>query len=306
MVLLRSTVPPGTTKQIVLPRLEESSGMTVGDSLKLYFHPEFMREGSALADSQHPALTAIGAPPECEAVGLDTLKEIYGDVDGPLLVLNYQEAELLKLACNGFHALKVAFANEIGALSGRFQADPQRVMSAFVLDTKLNISDAYLTPGFAFGGSCLLKDVRALTGSAVEKGLELPVCESILPSNDSHLDRLAASVVASNHQRVGIIGIAFKSGTDDVRESAALRLARRLSSAGKDVLVYEPEIALERLIGANLRYLTEMLPDYADRLVDWQTISSEADVLLVTRSGVVSPKELDAVELPVMDATRLS
>ena len=303
-VILRSTVPVGSTRDLVLPALEEASDLTVGNGLDLFFNPEFLREGSAFEDFHRPPFTIVGSPLGTECAGIDVVRRLYSHVNAPFLVLNYQEAELLKLTCNGFHALKVAFANEIGSLAGHLDADPVQVMRAFVLDTRLNISDAYLTPGFPFGGSCLPKDLRALTWTALEHGVELPLCQSILPSNDYLLDRIASAVIEGDYGTIGVIGLVFKAGTDDVRESPALRLVNTLLSTGRNVVIHEPEISLERLTGANLTYLTEMLTDYADRLVSWETLKEMSDVFLVTRPGVISVEALSAGGVPVLDSTR--
>ncbi|MCI0441412.1 MAG: nucleotide sugar dehydrogenase, partial [Chloroflexi bacterium] len=213
-VVVRSTVPIGTTQNVILPRLEEVSGMKVGRGLQLLTNPEFLREGTALKDFQSPPFNVVGRPQEACEDGVESMQKLYEAINAPFIALNFQEAELLKLACNGFHALKVAFANEIGTLAGRLDADPVRVMEAFALDTKLNVSRAYLRPGFAFGGSCLPKDVRAINHVASTLDIELPLCESILPSNERHLDRIAGPIIASYANRIGVVGLVFKSGTD--------------------------------------------------------------------------------------------
>ena len=219
--------------------------------------------------------------------------------------LSYQDAELLKLGCNAFHALKVVFANEFGTLARRLGSDPAIIMDAFVQDTKLNVSGAYLRPGFAFGGSCLPKDVSALVRTADVLGVESPLLGSILPSNDKHVHRVASSLAASDHRVIGLVGLAFKNGTDDVRQSPALRLANLLLASGKEVCVYEPEVDPERLIGDNLGHLSEMLPDYRSRLVDWQTFRDKADILVITRSGLMPAGVLDDGSVPMIDLNRM-
>ena len=305
-ILLRSTVPPGATRDVVLPALEEASGRGLGPSLALCFNPEFLRQGSALEDFYGASFTVVGTGPDRDRAELGLVEEVYHKTDAPILTMNYQEAELLKLACNGFHALKIDFANEIATLAERFDADPSRLMSAFIQDTKLNISSAYLRPGFAFGGSCLPKDVRSLVHTAENLGIDLPLYRAILPSNERHLDRLAAGLIATEYQTIGMIGLVFKPNTDDLRESPALRLAQKLLSAGKQVVVYEPEIDFDLLVGTNLNYLKEMLPDWADHLVDWVTLREGSDVLLITRSGVVPASELvDQAGVPVINLAQL-
>ena len=307
-VLLRSTVPPGTTRDQVRPRLESASGRTIGEGLELYFNPEFLRQGSALADFRQAPFTVFGthAGPDAEAeLDSEAVKGVYTGVMAPFVVVNYQEAELLKLACNAFHALKIDFANEIGALAQKLDADPARVMSAFAMDTKLNVSAAYLRPGFAFGGSCLPKDVRSLNYLAAKHGVELPVHRAIVPSNDAHLERISSQLITSDTGTIGMVGLVFKPNTDDLRESPAMRLVEKLLKAGKDVVVHEPEIQVDRLIGTNLNYLTDVLPDFSDRLLDWKAFRERADMLLVTRDGIVPTEELTRLGLPFVNVAQL-
>ena len=308
-VLLRSTVPPGTTRDRVRPCLEAAAERKVGERLQLYFNPEFLRQGSALADFRQAPFTIVGTGVAAGAGELDldseTIAKVYGGVEAPLVTVTYQEAELLKLACNAYHALKIDFANEIGALALKLEADPARVMSAFALDTKLNISSAYLRPGFAFGGSCLPKDVRSLNYLAAQHGLQLPVHDAIVPSNDAHLERIAGELITGDTGTIGMVGLVFKPNTDDLRESAAMRLVEKLLAAGKEVVVHEPEIVVDMLIGTNLNYLTRVLPDFADRLVDWQTLRQRADMLLITRQGIVPEEELVQLGLPAVNVAQL-
>ena len=304
-ILLRSTVPPGTTRDSLLPRLQTAAGRTVGTDLYLYFNPEFLRQGSAMKDFRQAPFTVIGstdATPPPAATGVD---RIYQGVAAPLVVLNYQEAELLKLACNAYHALKIDFANEIGTLAQALGADPSRVMDAFLLDTKLNVSSAYLRPGFPFGGSCLPKDVRSLTYIARQHHLDLPVHESIIRSNDAHLERITSYLLSRNTGTIGMVGLAFKTNTDDLRESAALRLAEKLVKAGKDVLVHEPEISVDLLIGTNLKYLTQALPDFKDRLLDWANLRNRANILLITRDGIAPQHEISNLSIPCLNLSQL-
>ena len=300
-ILLRSTVPPGTTRDLVLPRLEEVSGRVLGRGLELYFNPEFLRQGSALKDFYQAPFTVIGIHPDSTCLDSEVVRQVYEKVDAQLLVVNYQEAELLKLACNAFHALKIDFANEIGTLAQHLDANPASIMTAFVRDTKLNISKAYLRSGFAFGGSCLPKDVRSLNYFAEQHGIDLPLHRAILPSNDAHLTRLASQLLGTKYRTIGMIGLVFKPNTDDLRESPAMRLLEKLLAAGKEIFVHEPEINPDLLIGTNLQYLKKVLPDFAESLVDWDTLCACSEMLLVTRLGVVSEKEIDQVKLPVIN-----
>ena len=309
-VLLRSTVPPRTTRDQVRPCLEAAAGRNVGKGLELYFNPEFLRQGSALADFRQAPFTVIGthgeaAPDTDLELDSEAVKGVYTGVRAPFVVVNYQEAELLKLACNAYHALKIDFANEIGALAQKLDADPGRVMSAFAMDTKLNVSAAYLRPGFAFGGSCLPKDVRSLNYLAAKHGVELPVHRAIVASNDAHLERIASQLIASDTGTIGMVGLVFKPNTDDLRESPAMRLVEKLLKAGKDVVVHEPEIQVDRLIGTNLDYLNDVLPDFASRLLDWQALRERADMLLVSRDGIVPTEELTQLGMPFVNVAQL-
>ena len=304
-ILLRSTVPPGTTRDRVVPELRTASGRAAGEGVQLFYNPEFLRQGSAIADFRHPPFTVVGTPDEASPSAATGIDQLYGEVEAALLVLNYQEAELLKLACNSFHALKIDFANEIGSLAQRVDADPTRVMNALVEDTKLNISPAYLRPGFAFGGSCLPKDVRSLNYIAAQHHLELPIHRAILRSNDAHLERLVADLASRCNGTIGMVGLAFKPNTDDLRESPAMRLVEQLLKVGMEVVVHEPEIREDLIIGANLKYLTEVLPDYSQRLVDWATLRQRADLLLITRDGIVTPGELSKLEKPLLNLSQL-
>ena len=302
-VVLRSTVPPGATRDLVGRALVKSSGTHLGPRLRLYFNPEFLRQGSAVNDFRNPPFVVCGT-----AEGLSTLPDskaaqlLFSATTETQIVLNFQEAELLKLACNAYHALKIDFANEIGTLAQSVGADPFRVMDAFVRDEKLNISAAYLRPGFAFGGSCLPKDVRSLNHIARSHQLELPISAAILPSNDAHLMRLAAKLVALYSGTIGIVGLTFKPNTDDLRESPSIRLLGELRRKHADVVVYEPEVRIDALRGRNLESLRVQLPDYLDRIVhDWGTLCERADTLVITRDGVVRSDELRRFRGAVVD-----
>ena len=305
-VVLRSTVPPGTTRDHVGPALSGTSERRDGSGLELYFHPEFLRQGTAIDDLRRPPFVVVGTHDGAPPPASSTLSAILRSEDSAPVVLNYQEAELLKIACNAFHALKIDFANEIGTVARHVDADPARVMEAFTTDKQLNISAAYLRPGFAFGGSCLPKEVRSLNQVAENLGLQLPVMQSILPSNDAHLERITRYLLDHARGTIGMVGITFKENTDDLRESAAMRLIERLREAGKDVIVYEPEIHAQSLLGSNLEYLGAVLPDYANRLVDWSTLHTRSSVILITRSGVVTDDELARVGEQVIDLDRLT
>jgi GDP-mannose 6-dehydrogenase len=257
VVALRSTVPPGTTESLVIPTLEKASGKEAGLDFGVCFHPEFLREGSSIQDFFNPPKTVLGTSDPRTA---RRLIRLWKPVKAPVFVTSFKAAEILKYADNTFHALKVAFANEIGSLCKRFDIDGGEVMRIFVQDTKLNISPLYLRPGFAFGGPCLPKDVRALGWLARKNGLHFPLIENILLSNARHLDRAVDLVLSAKRQRIGVLGLVFKSDTDDLRESPACELAKRLILARKRVRVYDPRVRFDRLLGANQTFIRKELP----------------------------------------------
>jgi GDP-mannose 6-dehydrogenase len=255
-VVLRSTIPPGTTRTVVLPLLLSGGGEAT-DRLRLCFNPEFLREGSSVADFFAPPYTVIG---EARPGDGDALAELYADVSAPLFRCGLEEAEALKYTSNAFHALKVAFANEMGVVFKSLGVDSHAVMRLACEDRKLNISDAYLRPGFAFGGSCLPKDLRALTWMGRTRDLDLPLLNGILPSNQRHLERALELVLATGEREVALLGLSFKAGTDDLRESPLVVLAERLIGKGCRLRIFDPDVAVGRLIGANRAYIEREIP----------------------------------------------
>jgi GDP-mannose 6-dehydrogenase len=264
-VVVRSTILPGTSERLLIPLLEETSGRSIGPTLGFAFNPEFLREGSSLADFHRPPKTVIG---EADLPSGETVATIYEGTPGLMFRVPIAVAEMAKYADNFFHALKVCFANEIGAASRAFGVDSHHVMEIFKADERLNISAAYLTPGFAFGGSCLPKDVRALAAAARSEHLELPILESVLRSNEAHLQRAFDLVAELGERRIGMFGLAFKSVTDDLRESPFVELAERLVGKGFDLKIHDPTVAPARLVGANRRFVEERLPHLSALLVD--------------------------------------
>jgi GDP-mannose 6-dehydrogenase len=254
-IVLRSTVLPGTTENVLARAVEQASGGA--RNVTYAYNPEFMREGTALRDFASPPFTIIGTTDAETAVALRTL---YAHVDAPVIETQIRVAEMTKYVCNAFHALKVAFTNEIAALAGALGTDADEVMRIFRTDHKLNISEAYMRPGFAFGGSCLPKDVRALAYVAQQTGVEAPLVESIIPSNEHQLQRGVRAVAVTGKTRIGVVGLAFKPGTDDVRESPLVKLVSELQSLGCDVRVYDRIVQTTTLVGANRRYLEEQIP----------------------------------------------
>ena len=265
IVILRSTVLPGTTRGQLIPTLERASGRTAGVDFGVCHNPEFLRESTAVRDFYNPPRTVIGAADDRTAAAVAAL---YAGIDAPLIQTPIEIAEMVKYADNNWHALKVGFANEIGNICKAVGVDSHAVMEIFCADDKLNISSAYLRPGFAFGGSCLPKDVRALRHRARALGLSLPILESVLPSNEQQIARAVERIAAKGQQRIGILGISFKAGTDDLRESPMIEVAARLLERGFDLRLYDPCVRLDRLTGANRDFIGARVPDLSARLVD--------------------------------------
>ncbi|HZS05698.1 MAG TPA: UDP-glucose/GDP-mannose dehydrogenase family protein [Blastocatellia bacterium] len=257
VVAIRSTMLPGTIHETVIPTLEVYSGRRAGKDFGVAINPEFLREGTALADFHKPPFTLIGTDHE-EAANL--LRRLYATVDAPVITAAVREAEMMKYVSNCYHALKVTFANEIGALCRQLGVDSHRVMEIFCQDTKLNISSAYLKPGFAFGGSCLPKDLRAIVYQAKALDLEVPVLASVMASNQQQIQRAVEMVLKSGKKQIGVLGLSFKAGTDDLRESPMVTLIETLIGKGLKLLIYDREVELARLFGANKDYIEREIP----------------------------------------------
>jgi GDP-mannose 6-dehydrogenase len=282
-VVLRSTVLPGTTEGVLRPALEAGAGAALGTRVRLAVNPEFMREGASLRDFTEPPLTLVG----CDNPGTATfLQALYSEVRAPFVHTALRTAEMIKYAANSFHALKVCFANEIGDVCAALGVDAQEVMRIFLMDRKLNVSEAYLRPGFAFGGSCLPKDVRALLHAAGSADVAVPLLSAILPSNDGQVRRGIEAVLRSRRKRVGVVGLAFKPGTDDLRESPMVRVVEALIGKGCDVRILDRSVSVARLVGANRRYIEEEIPHIASLLCgDAETLLAHAQVLVIGNTG---------------------
>jgi GDP-mannose 6-dehydrogenase len=263
VVVVRSTVLPGTTHDVLIPALERTSGKTYGDGFGVSVNPEFLREGTALKDFRTPPLTLVGHNHAADASGTIAL---YASIDAPLVSTTIRVAEMMKYTCNAWHALKVCFANEIGNLCKRLAVDSHEVMDIFCRDEKLNLSSYYLKPGFAFGGSCLPKDVRALQYRAKEADVEMPVISQILPSNRLQIQQAFDLILDTGAKRVGLLGFSFKAGTDDLRESPLVILAEQLLGKGLALQIYDQNVSLARLIGANKTYIETQIPHLASLL----------------------------------------
>jgi GDP-mannose 6-dehydrogenase len=279
LVVLRSTVLPGTTESIVIPALEKSSGRKAGVDFTVCYNPEFMREGSAIADFRQPPYTVLGAQ---SSAHLALLRELYADVPAEIFETTIPAAELTKYVSNAFHALKVGFANEIGTLCKRMNVDTHTITQIFTSDTRLNISSAYLTPGFAFGGSCLPKDLRAITYRAKELDLRLPLLESIMSSNAEHVNRAVDAVLRTKKKKVAMLGLSFKAGTDDLRESPQVQLIKRLLGEGLQVQVWDQNVSLGHLAGSNRQYIEDVIPHIGSLLsTDFNKVVKSGEVVIV-------------------------
>jgi GDP-mannose 6-dehydrogenase len=289
-VVVRSTVLPGTTESRVRPLLEDASQQVAGRDFGLAVNPEFLREGSSVADFAEPPKTVVG---ELDEASGEPLAALYEGTPGPFFRVPIGVAELVKYVDNAFHALKIAFANEIGAVSRAFDLDSHEVMRIFRSDTKLNVSPAYLTPGFSFGGSCLPKDLRALVHAARRADLDLPLLENVLPSNERHLQRSIELITALGRRRVGMFGLSFKPETDDLRESPLVELSEYLLGKGYELKIYDPGVSLARLVGANREYIDSRIPHLSTLLsssVD--EVMGHAEVCVI---GAARPETIEAL-----------
>lgn len=283
VVSIRSTVLPGTVRNRVIPILEEHSGKKAGADFGVCMNPEFLREGTSLRDFYDPPFTVIG---ELDSRSGEVLAELYEGIEAPLFRTTLEVAEMLKYACNSYHALKVSFANEIGNLCKRLSIDSHEVMRIFCSDSKLNMSSYYLKPGFAFGGSCLPKDLRALLHEAKMLDVECPVLSSILLSNSKQIEAAYKFVEKSGKKKVGVIGLSFKPGTDDLRESPMVQLIEKLIGKGYDVNIYDREVSLARLFGSNRRFIESTIPHISSLLKDSpDEVVDRAEVVVMAKKS---------------------
>jgi GDP-mannose 6-dehydrogenase len=291
VVVVRSTVLPGTTHGVVIPALERTSGKKYGAGFGVTVNPEFLREGTAIHDFRNPPMTLVGHNYKADARPTEAL---YTGVEAPLVTTSIRTAEMIKYACNTWHALKVCFANEVGNLCKRLDIDSHEVMDIFCRDEKLNLSPYYMKPGFAFGGSCLPKDVRAMQYRAKEVDLEMPVIQSILGSNQLQIQHAIDMIVETGRKKVGLLGFSFKAGTDDLRESPIVMLAEALLGKGYSLSIYDKNVSIARLVGANKEYINTQIPHLSSLLTESvdQVIAS-SDVVVV---GNGSPEFAEALK----------
>lgn len=281
IVVMRSTMLPGTIEETVVPTLEVFSGKKAGRDFGIAINPEFLREGTSIHDFHNPPFTLIGADHEETA---DTVRRLYATLTAPMITIGIKEAEMVKYVCNCFHGLKVSFANEVGVLCKALGVDSHRVMDVFCQDTKLNLSPYYLRPGFAFGGSCLPKDLRAINYKAKTADVDLPVMNAILHSNRQHVERAVEMVLRTGKKRVGVLGLSFKAGTDDLRESPMVTLIETLIGKGLNLTVFDREVELARVFGANKEYIEREIPHISSlmrRRVE--EVLECSDVVVVTK-----------------------
>ncbi|MGA9768330.1 MAG: nucleotide sugar dehydrogenase [Blastocatellia bacterium] len=278
LFVLRSTVLPGTTRKIVLPVLEQTTGRAAGEGYDVVFHPEFLREGSSVEDFHHPPKIVIG---ERSAGTSQPLQQLYECFQAPRFVMGLEVAEMIKYADNSFHAVKIAFANEIGRFCRSHDIDGREVMEVFCADRQLNISPAYLRPGFAFGGSCLPKDVQALLYQARHSDINLPMLEGVMPSNNEQVERVFRRIESCRPSEIGFVGLAFKPGTDDLRESPLVTLAERLLGRGHKLSICDADVQAARLVGGNLTYVEQRLPHLSGLLVLSLDDLSRCDVIVM-------------------------
>ncbi|MBC19256.1 MAG: GDP-mannose dehydrogenase [Planctomycetaceae bacterium] len=290
-VVVRSTLLPGILENRLSPLLSETSGAKLGEEIHICNNPEFLRESVALRDYDAPPFVVAGA--SSTEAGEQVL-DLYKGIEAEKIVTDTYTAALLKYACNAYHAVKIGFANEIGALARSFGADGQQVMDLVCRDTKLNVSRAYLRPGFAFGGSCLPKDLRALTRYAEERAMHTSLLRSVLPSNQEHLDRAIELIEDRGKKKVGLIGLSFKAGTDDLRESPFVTLVETLVGRGYDIKIFDPGISISRLKGRNLAYIDQRLPHLAALLVEDLEQLLEHGELLVLGNDIADEVDLSS------------
>jgi len=279
VVVVRSTVLPGTTHKVVIPALERTSGKKYGEGFGVSVNPEFLREGTAIADFRKPPLTLVGHNHAADASGTIAL---YQSIDAPLVSTSIRVAEMMKYTSNTWHALKVCFANEIGNLCKKLEVDSHEVMDIFCRDEKLNLSPYYLKPGFAFGGSCLPKDVRALQYRAKEVDVDLPMISQILPINRQQIQIAFDQVMETGRKKIGMLGFSFKAGTDDLRESPIVILAEMLLGKGCSLCIYDKNVSLAKLVGANKEYIEKQIPHLSSLLCPTiEDVIDKSEVIVV-------------------------
>jgi GDP-mannose 6-dehydrogenase len=299
VVTVRSTVFPGTCEDL------RSSVFAGHKGVEVASNPEFLREGTAVKDFMEPSLLVVGATSDDAAANI---ADLYETLAIQAEIVSLRTAEMIKYACNAFHAVKVVFANEVGSLAAELGVSPQQVMATVCKDTKLNISPAYMKPGFAFGGSCLPKDLRALTYRASRLDMKLPMLESVLASNQEHLKRSIRTIFSMPAKKVGFYGLAFKEETDDLRESPVIEIIEYLIGKGREARIFDPRIQIQEIYGSNLNYVMSALPHIGKLMVqDCDELIKEADALVIAQKPSAEARaQLEASGLPMLDLTQLT
>ncbi len=306
LVVMRSTILPGTMNALVIPTLEKVSGKQAGIDFGVCNNPEFLREGTAVWDYRNPPKTVIG---ETDKRSGDILSSLYNGLDAPLIRTEIKIAEMVKYVDNVWHAVKVAFANEVGNFCKEIEVDSHRVMEIFCQDTKLNLSPYYLKPGFAFGGSCLPKDLRALTSKAKTLNLSMPLLYSVLDSNQEQIDRTFRKILESGAKRIGFLGFSFKAGTDDLRESPVVELIERLLGKGKSLVLYDKNVSIAKLTGANKDYILNHVPHLSGIMAEDIDVVIDSSDLIIIGNGAkefIEPTERAVASgKPIIDLVRI-
>ncbi len=303
--VIRSTVLPGTVDKAAAIIARES-GKQMGRDFGVAANPEFLREGTSVFDFEHPPYTVVGGSDETI---VNLLRQMYSGIPAPFHAVKVREAEILKYACNAFHAVKVTFANEIGAICKKLDIDSHVVMNVFTEDTKLNISPYYLKPGFAFGGSCLPKDVRAITYESRRLDIATPLLQSLMPSNNAQVQRVIDWVVQTKRKRIGILGLSFKQDTDDLRESPIVAVVEALIGKGYDLSIYDANVNISRLVGANKSYIEQEIPHISSLMKgSLEDVLDQAEVILIANRGEGFPAALEKIKPGqiVYDLVRIS
>lgn len=303
-VIVRSTCLPGAIENVVMPALLAGAGGKFRSIVRVGVNPEFIREGSALKDFNEPPIILAG----CDNKDVEnSLRELYKGINSPFIRTDIKTAEMMKYASNAFHALKICFANEMGDICTALGVDSQEVMRIFRMDKKLNVSEAYLRPGFAFGGSCLPKDLRTLVHAAHHADVSIPVISSMMPSNDAHVLNALDSILKTKKRRVGIVGLSFKPGTDDLRESPLVALAEMLIGKGCDVRILDKNVSIARLIGANRRYIEEEIPHISSLMCEnLGSLLNHAQVLVIGNDSEEASRAMEEMDQThhLVDLTR--
>ncbi len=305
-IAIRSTVVPGTMEGLVIPTIESSSGKKVGKDFGLCMHPEFLREGTSIHDFYYPPKTVIG---EFDQASGEPLAKLYGSVPGPIIRTSLRVAEMVKYADNCFHALKVTFANEIGGICKDAGIDSHEVMNIFCQDTKLNLSPSYLKPGFAFGGSCLPKDLKALIYEAKARDVDVPMLNAVLESNTRQIQRLVDKLVTYKGRSIGFLGLSFKGGTDDLRSSPIVDVVEAMIGKGFEIRIYDEHVSIARLMGANKEYIEKEIPHISKLMcASAEEIVDKSDVIVIAHKDEKLRQALNNIKAGrvVVDVARIS